>query len=120
MKGCSAVFPSGQVDFQGEIWTKSFLSHISSENNFLPLSRGIRGHAPWKILKILLLRLARIAFVTSFPPIFFIISLFFKNFWNNSKFREKFNFPGSSMRKTIFRESHGSSGRLGRIAGVFL
>ena len=50
---------------------------------------------PQKILKILLLRLARIAFVASFPPIFFIKSLFLKNFWNNSKFHEKFNFSGS-------------------------
>ena len=72
---------------------------------------------PQKILKILLLKLARIAFVASFPPILFIKSLFFKNFRNNSKFREKFNFSGSSVRKTIFRESHGSSGRLGRTVG---
>ena len=68
---------------------------------------------PQKILKILLLRLARIAFVASFPPIFFKKSLLFKIFWNNSKFREKFNFSGSSVRKTIFRESHRSSGRKG-------
>ena len=99
----SAVFPSGQVDFQGDIWPK----------NVLALSRGSGGMLPRKILKILLLRLARIAFVASFPPIFFIKS-FFKNFRNNSKCREKFNFSGSSVRKTIFRESHGSSGRLGR------
>ena len=72
---------------------------------------------PWKSLKILLLKLARIAFVASFPSILFIKSLFCKNFRNNSKFREKFNFSRSSVRKTIFRESHGSSGRLGRTAG---
>ena len=41
-------------------------------------------------------------------------SPFFKNFRNNSKFRDKFNFSRSSVRKTIFRESHGSSGRFGR------
>ena len=69
------------------------------------LSRGPGGMLPRKIMKILLLRLARIAFVASFPPIFFIKSLFFKNLRNNSKFREKFNFSGSSVRKTIFRRS---------------
>ena len=74
---------------------------------------------PRQILKILLLKLARIAFVASFPPIFIIKSLFFKNFRNNSKFREKINFSGSSVRKTIFRESHGSSGRLGRTERLY-
>ena len=74
-------FPSGQVDFQGEI--------------FWPYLEGYGGMLPRKILKILLLRLARIAFMASFPPIFFIKSLFFKNFRNNSKFREKFNTIGN-------------------------
>ena len=96
------MFPSGQVDFQGEI--------------FWPYLGGSGGMFSQKILKIFLFRLARIAFVASFPPIFFIKPLFFKPFRNNSKFREKFNFSGSSVRKTIFRESHGSSGRLGRTA----
>ena len=44
-----AEFPSGQVDFQGEM--------------FWPYLGGSRGMLPQKILKILLLRLARIAFV---------------------------------------------------------
>ena len=67
------VFPSGQVDFQGEIWTENFLSRASGEKIFLALSRGgSEGMLPRKGLKILLLRLARIAFVAaSFPPIFF-------------------------------------------------
>ena len=58
---------------------------------------------PRKILKILLLKLARIAFVASFPPILFIKSLFFKNFRNNSKFREKFNFFREFREKDNFQ-----------------
>ena len=111
--GGGAVFPSGQVDFQLEKFGQKFFE----PKNFLPYLGGFGGMLPLKSLKILLLKLARIAFVASFPPILFIKSLFFKNFWNNSKFHEKFNFPKSSVRKTIFRESHGSSGRLGRTVG---
>ena len=84
---------------------------------FWPYLGGFGGMLLRKILKILLLKLARIAFVASFFIILFIKSLFLKHFRNNSKFREKFNFSRSSVRKTIFRESHGSSGRLGRTAG---
>ena len=44
--GLISVFPSGQVDFQGEICPKKFLSHASSKKKFLALPRGVWGHAP--------------------------------------------------------------------------
>ena len=106
--------------FREKFGQKTFRA-VPDEKHFLALSWGVRGKLPWKILKILLLRLARIAFVASFPLIFFHkICFFFLNFQNNSKFYQKFNLSESSMRKTIFRESHGSLGRLGRTVSVYL
>ena len=82
-----AVFPSGQVDFQGEI--------------FWPYLGGSRGMLSQKILKILLLRLARIAFVAyrqqkrlQKSTINQKISVFLKIFGTILNFVRNLTFPG--------------------------